>query len=84
MYDSLPGPSPAVSLEDLIRRDPDIVLASPQSRAHLLAEPRWQALRAVREGRVLVFDTTIVNGPSARIGASAASLAQLLHPGQVK
>jgi iron complex transport system substrate-binding protein len=84
VYDSLPGPSPAVSLEDLIRRDPDIVLASPQSRAHLLADPRWQAVRAVREGRVLVFDTTIVNGPSARVGASAASLARLLHPGQVQ
>jgi iron complex transport system substrate-binding protein len=84
VYDSLPGPSPAVSLEDLIRRDPDVVLASPQSRAHLLADPRWQAVRAVREGRVLVFDTTIVNGPSARVGASAASLARLLHPGQVQ
>lgn len=81
VYDSLPGPSPAVSFEDLLRRDPDVVLASPSSRAHILADPRWQALRAVRAGRVLVFDTTIVNGPSARVGASAVSLARLLHPG---
>ena len=83
VYDSLPAPSPAVSFEDLVRRDPDIVLASPQSRRHILADPRWQALRAVREGRVLVFDTTIVNGPSARVGASAVSLARLLHPGAI-
>jgi ABC-type Fe3+-hydroxamate transport system substrate-binding protein len=81
VYDSLPGPSPAVSFEDLVRRDPDVVLASPQTRMHILADPRWKALRAVREGRVLVFDTTIVNGPSARVGASAVSLARLLHPG---
>lgn len=83
VYDSLPGPSPAVSFEDLVRRDPDVVLASPQSRLHILADPRWQALRAVRDGRVLVFDTTIVNGPSARVGSSAVSLARLLHPGAI-
>jgi len=83
VYDSLPAPSPAVSFEDLVRRDPDVVLASPQSRQHILADPRWKALRAVRDGRVLVFDTTIVNGPSARVGASAVSLARLLHPGVI-
>jgi len=83
VYDSLPAPSPAVSFEDLVRRDPDVVLASPQSRDHILADARWHALRAVREGRVLVFDTTIVNGPSARVGASAVSLARLLHPGAI-
>jgi iron complex transport system substrate-binding protein len=81
VYDSLPAPSPAVSFEDLVHRNPDVVLASPQTRTRILADPRWQALRAVRSGRVLVFDTTIVNGPSARVGASAVSLARLLHPG---
>jgi len=83
VYHSLTAPSPAVSFEDLVHRDPDVVLASPQARAHILGDPRWQALRAVREGRVLVFDTTIVNGPSARVGASAVSLARLLHPGVI-
>lgn len=83
VYASLPAPSPAVSFEDLVRRDPDVVLASPQSRARIIADPRWQALRAVRDGRVRVFDTTIVNGPSARVGASAVSLARLLHPGAI-
>lgn len=83
VYDSLPAPSPAISVEDLVRRDPDVILASPQSRQHILADPRWKALRAVREGHVLVFDTTIVNGPSARVGASAVSLARLLHPGAI-
>lgn len=81
VYDSLPGPSPAVSFEDLVHRDPDLILASPESRQHILADPRWRALRAVRAGRVLAFDTTIVNGPSERVGASAVSLARLLHPG---
>jgi ABC-type Fe3+-hydroxamate transport system substrate-binding protein len=80
VYDSLPGPSPAVSFEDLLRRDPDVVLASPAAKAKMLADPKWKTLRAVREGRVLLFDTTIVNGPSSRVGANAVSLARLLHP----
>jgi ABC-type Fe3+-hydroxamate transport system substrate-binding protein len=84
VYDSLTAPSPAVSFEDLLQRDPDVVLASPTTRAKMLADPRWRTLRAVREGRVLVFDTTIVNGPSARVGSSAVSLARLLHPDAVK
>ena len=79
VYADLPQPSPTVTLEDVVRRDPDVVLTSAASRARLLADPRWQVLRAVREGHVLVFDSTIANGPSARVGASAAGLAALLH-----
>lgn len=80
VYDSLPGPSPSVTFEDLLRRDPDVVLASATTRAKMLTDAKWRTLRAVREGRVLVFDTTIVNGPSARVGSSAVALARLLHP----
>jgi ABC-type Fe3+-hydroxamate transport system substrate-binding protein len=57
-----------------------VILAGEKTRLRLLADPRWKTLRAVREGRVLVFDSTIVTGPSARVGASAASLARLFHP----
>ena len=83
VYDSLPGPSPAVTFEDLLSRDPDVILASATARARMLGDAKWRTLRAVREGRVLVFDTTIVNGPSARVGASAVALARLLHPGSL-
>ncbi|HKO15097.1 MAG TPA: helical backbone metal receptor, partial [Gemmatimonadaceae bacterium] len=30
LYDDLAAPSPAVALEDVVRRDPDVVLASPE------------------------------------------------------
>jgi ABC-type Fe3+-hydroxamate transport system substrate-binding protein len=84
VYDTLPGPSPVVTFEDLLRRDPDVILASRTTRTKMLADPKWRTLRAVRDGRVLVFDTTIVNGPSARVGASAVSLARVLHPEAMK
>lgn len=81
VYADLASPSPTVSLEDLVRRDPDFLLASPKGRVNLERDPRWQAVRAVREHHVLVIDTTIVGRPSPVMGQAAASLAGLLHPG---
>ncbi len=81
VYADIAAPSPTVSLEDVVKRDPDVVLASPETRARLLSDPRWQALRAVRTGRVLAFDTTVVGRPSVVLGQAAVSLARLLHPG---
>lgn len=78
IYGDAPEPSLTVSLEDVIRRDPDVVLTTPRGKARLLADTRWQALRAVREGRVLAYDTMLVSQPSTRLGAAAASLATLL------
>ena len=72
--------SPAVSLEDVARRDPHFVLAGPDNAANLRRSPGWQSVRAVREGRILVVDTTLVARPSVKLGEAAVSLARLLHP----
>jgi iron complex transport system substrate-binding protein len=80
VFAELPQPSPAVSFEELLRRNPDAILSGANTRRRLLADPRWMTLRAVREGRMLLIDTTMVNGPSARVGSSAESLARLIHP----
>jgi iron complex transport system substrate-binding protein len=84
VYADVAAPSPAVSLEDVVRRDPEVVLASPEGRARLLADPRWQAVRAVRDRRVLAFDTTVVGRPSVVMGEAAVSIARLLHPGVLR
>lgn len=81
IYGERPEPSPQVSLEDVVRRDPDLVLASPEGRADILADPAWRALPAVREGHVLAFDYELVARPSVRLGEAAVALASLLHPG---
>ena len=80
VFAELPQPSPVVTFEELLRRDPDAILTGPKTRLRLIADPRWKTLRAVQVGRMLVIDTTMINGPSARVGASAVSLARLLHP----
>lgn len=78
IYADRAEPSFPVALEDVIGRDPDIVLTTPAGRSRLLGDPRWRGLRAVREGRVLAFDTMLVSQPSTRMGEAAASLARLL------
>jgi len=80
----MPEPSPRITVEDLLKRDPEIILLSPESRARYVADPRWRALRAVRENRLLAVDTTLVYRPGPRLGEAARSVAQLLHPDAVK
>ena len=84
IYGFMPEPSPRITMEDLLQRDPDVVLLAPESRARWLADPRWRALRAVREERVIAVDTTLVLRPGPRLGEAARSLALLLHPGAVR
>jgi ABC-type Fe3+-hydroxamate transport system substrate-binding protein len=84
VYGFMKDPSPRVTFEDVLRRDPDVVLASPESRARYLADPRWQSLRALRDGHLLVVDTILVLRPGPRLGEAARSIALLLHPGSVK
>jgi iron complex transport system substrate-binding protein len=84
IYGFLPEPSPRITVEDLLKRDPEVVLLSPESRARYLADPRWKALRAVREHRLLAVDTTVVYRPGPRLGEAARAVAQLLHPDAVK
>jgi iron complex transport system substrate-binding protein len=80
VYGDVSAPSPHVELEDIARRGPEIVLAGPVGAQRIRSERRWQAVRAVRNGRILVIDTTLVARPSVRLGEAAVSLARLLHP----
>jgi len=80
VYDSLSAPSPTVTFEDVIQRNPDAVLAGPERAAIIRASAKWRALPAIRAGRLLVLDTTLVLRPAVRLGEGAVSLARLLHP----
>ncbi|MCC6774206.1 MAG: ABC transporter substrate-binding protein [Gemmatimonadaceae bacterium] len=83
VYAERPEPSPQVSFEDLVRLEPQVILAAPAEAARLRTDARWVDVRAVREGRVLAYDTTLVARPSMRLGEAARALALLLHPGAV-
>ncbi|MDB4912271.1 MAG: ABC-type transporter, periplasmic subunit [Gemmatimonadetes bacterium] len=81
IYSDRSEPSPQVSLEDITRRDPRIILAGVSGKTAITTSPLWQGVRAVREGRVFVVDTNLVGRPSVRAGEAAAAIARLLHPG---
>ncbi|HXE61037.1 MAG TPA: helical backbone metal receptor [Gemmatimonadaceae bacterium] len=83
VYADDPRPSPQVSLEDIVRRNPDLVLAGSLGAARIRSSAKWQAVPAVRLGHIVVVDTALVGRPSVRLGEAAAELARLLHPGQV-
>lgn len=80
VFGDLDAPSPQVTLEEVARRDPDVILAGPDAAATMRTHQGWQAVRAVREGRILVIDTTIVGRPGVRMGEAAAHLRALLYP----
>lgn len=80
IFDDLASPSPQVTLEEIAKRDPDVILVGPTSAATIRSHQGWQAIRAVREGRVLVIDTTIVGRPGIRMGEAAQFLRGLLYP----
>jgi len=80
LYDSMPSPSPTVSFEDIVQRNPEFLLVGPERAQRLRTLAKWRTLPAVREGRMLVFDTATVLRPAVRIGEGAVSLARLLHP----
>lgn len=84
VFDSLPQPSPTVTFEELVRRDPDVVLVGRAQRDKIMADPKWRTLRAVRAGRVLEVDSTLVMRPASRLGEGALSLARILHPEAVR
>jgi iron complex transport system substrate-binding protein len=88
-----PGePSTAMSWADLVEYAPDVVVLMPcgfkleQTRRELpalTARPEWQALPAVRNGRVYSTDgSAYFNRPGPRIADSAELLAALIQPGR--
>jgi iron complex transport system substrate-binding protein len=84
VYGDVQEISPVVTLEDVVRRNPDVILASPITVKSLLANPQWQAVRAVRGKHVVAYDTNVVGRPAVTLGAAAVNIANLLHPGIVR
>jgi iron complex transport system substrate-binding protein len=89
-FGDLGASSAPVSLESIAAREPDavLVLAPDTARApDLASRPGWNAVRAVREGRVLVVDASLYGRPGPRMPLAAADLARRIErlglgPGQ--
>ncbi len=78
---------PQLSLEDIVRRDPDVVVIAqaperPDLLAHLRRTAGWSSLRAVRGGRLYQVDAYRYNRPGPHMVEIARDLAGLLHGGR--
>ncbi len=81
--------SPWLSIEDLAREDPDVIVVQPcgldmdrayQEMSQLTAVPGWLSLRAVRLKRVFIADgNAYFNRPGPRLVESLEVLAEILH-----
>jgi iron complex transport system substrate-binding protein len=82
--------SPWMTWDDLLARDPDVVVILPcgwdiarsSAEMHWLSNrAEWSHLRAVRSGRVAVTDgNQFFNRPGPRVVESAEILAEIFHP----
>jgi iron complex transport system substrate-binding protein len=85
VFGDLVAPSPRVSLEAIIARDPDVIIypASGSGPAHAAGpaeRPGWENLRAVEQGAVLEVPADLMHRLGPRVGQAARILAEALHP----
>lgn len=81
VYADRAAPAATVSLEDVLTRDPEVILLDSGKTALLRASPRWRTVTAVRTGRMIEIDDALLNRPGVTLGMAARSLAVALHPG---
>ncbi len=84
VFGDMEAPSPQVTMEEVVRRDPDFILAGPVNAAKIRASPVWRAVTAVRTGRILVVDTAFVGRPGVRLGEAAHHLRALIAGGLLR
>jgi iron complex transport system substrate-binding protein len=80
---------PRYSMEEILRRSPEVILISsmnPQGDYEKVRREwaRWPMVPAVRDRRVHVMDSDLLDRPAPRIVDGLEELARLLHPERFK
>jgi len=76
---------PRYSIEGILVKAPDVIIITsmdPRGDSQELAEHwnRWKTIPAVKQGRVFVIDSDLVDLPSPRIIDGLEVIARILHP----
>ncbi|MEP6493108.1 MAG: helical backbone metal receptor [bacterium] len=83
VYGMVHTPSVTVAMEDVVAKNPDIVMTGAASAEKMRTTATWQTVPAVRAGHVLVLDLDRTTRPSVQLGEAAVAIAKLIHPGSV-
>ena len=76
---------PTVSIEEIVRRQPDYVVVprGEQGQERVEAMKRaagWRELRALQQGRGVMVPAEVVNQPGPRLGEAARAMRDAIHP----
>jgi iron complex transport system substrate-binding protein len=80
---------PRFGMEEILKRSPEVILISsmnPKGDYQKILQEwnRWKTIPAVRDGRVHIMDSDLIDRPSPRIIDGLEELASILHPEKFK
>ena len=78
VFSDLSLPAPQVSIEAVLQRDPEVILAN--DRAQLNAWKAWPQVAAVTQGKLLLVTDKGLERPSGQMISATAKLCQLIAP----
>jgi iron complex transport system substrate-binding protein len=75
---------PRISIEEVIRKRPDIIIISSMERGGEFEKAReewmkWKSIPAVKNNRVYLIDSDLIDRPSQRIIDGLEEMARLIH-----
>jgi iron complex transport system substrate-binding protein len=78
-----------VSVEELLSRQPDVIVLGDYTYGGVTAEQvraraGWDALTAVQQNKVFTFDDNLVSRPGPRLVDGLEAMAKLLHPDLIR
>jgi iron complex transport system substrate-binding protein len=85
MTEDAPVTYPRVAMEEILRRNPDVIVISSMERGGQYEEARqewlkWKSLKAVKDGRVHLIDSDLLDRPSPRLVEGVEQMGMILHP----
>jgi iron complex transport system substrate-binding protein len=76
---------PRISIEELITKRPEVIIISSMDRGGRFEAARkewmqWTSIPAVRNNRVQLIDSDLIDRPSPRIVDGLEAMARIIHP----
>ncbi len=76
---------PRISLEEVIRKKPEVIIISSMERRARFERARqewlqWTSIPAVKNNRVHLIDSDLIDRPSPRIIEGLETMARMIHP----
>ena len=76
---------PRISIEEVIRKKPDVIIISTMGGGEEFEKARdewmkWPSIPAVKNDQVYLIDSDLIDRPSQRIIQGLESIARLIHP----